>query len=208
MSALLIGAGVIAVATITPGPNNLLVMRIAARSGFVSALPAVAAIVAGGLGMWAMVAAGASTAFQTVPHLYALMTLAGGAYLCWMGARLVLETLRPPEKRVPTPTSVRQGSVVALFCFQFVNPKSWVLVLTVTAVVGNGAEPLRTSLVLAAAFTVISALCLALWCAMGVSMMRHLDTTAARNWIDRVMGALLFASALLLVLAPADMPSA
>ena len=44
MSALLIGAGVIAVATITPGPNNLLVMRIAARTGFVSALPALSLI--------------------------------------------------------------------------------------------------------------------------------------------------------------------
>ncbi|MBT2766692.1 LysE family translocator [Stenotrophomonas sp. ISL-67] len=206
MSALLIGAGLIAVATITPGPNNLLVMRIAARSGFMSALPTMAGVVAGGLAMWALVMAGANTAFQAEPRLYAVITIAGGAYLCWMGARLVVETFAPSGRPQPARTSVRPSSAVALFGFQFLNPKSWVLVLTVTAAAGNGAEPLQTTLMLAALFTAIPALCLALWCAMGILMMRYLDTPAARNWIDRVMGALLFASALLLVLVPVDMP--
>ncbi len=205
MSALMIGAGLIAIATITPGPNNLLVMRIAARSGFMSALPTMAGVIAGGLAMWALVMAGASVAFQAQPHLYTAITIAGGAYLCWMGARLIAETFAPSGRSQPVQTSVLPSSAVALFGFQFLNPKSWVLVLTVTAAVGNGADPLQASLMLAALFTVIPALCLALWCAMGILMMRYLDTLAARNWIDRLMGALLFVSALLLVLVPVDM---
>ena len=205
MSALMIGAGLIAVATITPGPNNLLVMRIAARSGFMSALPAMAGVVAGGLAMWALVTAGASVAFQDQPRLYTVITIAGAAYLCWMGARPIVGTFAASGRSLPAETSVRPNSPMALFGFQFLNPKGWVLVLTVTAAVGNGAAPLQTSLMLAALFTVIPALCLALWCAMGILMMRYLDTHAARNWIDRLMGALLFVSALMLVLVPADM---
>lgn len=132
MSALMIGAGLIAIATITPGPNNLLVMRIAARSGFMSALPTMAGVVAGGLAMWALVMAGASVAFQAQPHLYTAITIAGGAYLCWMGARLIVETFAPSDRSQPVQTSVLPSSAVALFGFQFLNPKSWVLVLTVT----------------------------------------------------------------------------
>ncbi|MCD9087091.1 LysE family translocator [Stenotrophomonas sp. SY1] len=205
MSALMIGAGLIAVATITPGPNNLLVMRIAARSGFMSALPAMAGVVTGGLAMWALVMAGASAAFQALPHLYNVITIGGGAYLCWMGVRLIVETFAASGRSQPAETSVRPNIAVALFGFQFLNPKGWVLVLTVTAAVGNGADPLQTSLMLAVLFTVIPVLCLTLWCAMGILMMRYLDTLTARNWIDRLMGALLFASALLLVLVPVDM---
>jgi threonine/homoserine/homoserine lactone efflux protein len=193
MSALMIGAGLIAVATITPGPNNLLVMRIAARSGFMSALPAMAGVVTGGLAMWALVMAGASAAFQALPHLYNVITIGGGAYLCWMGVRLIVETFAASGRSQPAETSVRPNIAVALFGFQFLNPKGWVLVLTVTAAVGNGADPLQTSLMLAVLFTVI------------ILMMRYLDTLTARNWIDRLMGALLFASALLLVLVPVDM---
>ena len=63
MSVLMIGAGLLAVASVTPGPNNLLVMRIAARSGFKSAIPAMAGVVAGGLTMWALVMSGVSVAF-------------------------------------------------------------------------------------------------------------------------------------------------
>ena len=206
MNAFMIAAGLVATATITPGPNNLLVVRIAARSGFMGALPAVAGVVAGGVAMLALVMAGASVAFEAEPRLYTAITFAGGAYLCWMGARLVLDTLVPSGRLRPDQRNGQPSSAVALFGFQFLNPKSWIMVLTVTAAVGSGSEPLETFLLLAALFTVIPAVCLVLWCAMGVLMMRYLETPTVRNWIDRVMGALLFASALLIVLVPVDMP--
>lgn len=204
MSVLMIGAGLLAVASVTPGPNNLLVMRIAARSGFKSAIPAMAGVVAGGLTMWALVMSGVSVAFQARPHLYRAISITGGMYLCWMGARLIVDTFVPSDRSQPALAGVGPSSAVALFGFQFLNAKSWVLVLTVSAAVGNGVDSLQATLVLATLFTLIPTLCLALWCAMGIVMMRCLDTPAARNWMDRLMGALLFASALLLVLVPVD----
>lgn len=207
MSALMIGvAGLIAVAAITPGPNNLVVMRVAAHSGFIGALPAIAGILAGGLAMLLLAVTGAGVVFAAEPRLYAVITVGGGAYLCWLGASLVMGSFAKPGAHGTTPVGVLPVGAAALFGFQFLNPKSWVMVLTVTAAVQGGAEPSQAFLPLAALFTVIPALCLALWCALGVLMTTCLDRPRIRNWLDRVMGLLLFVSALLLALVPVDVP--
>ena len=67
-------------------------------------------------------------------------------------------------------------------------------------------QPAGSFLPLAAMFTVIPALCLALWCVLGLLMAPYLDRSWVRNWLDRLMGVLLFVSALMLVLVPVDVP--
>lgn len=209
MNTLMIGvAGLMVVATITPGPNNLVVMRAAAHSGFIGALPAITGILAGGLAMLFLVMAGAGLVFAAEPRLYSVITVGGGVYLCWMGASLVMGSFAKPGANNTSPTSVLPAGAAALFGFQFLNPKSWVMVLTVTAAVQGGAESSQAFLPLAALFTVIPALCLALWCTLGVLMKTYLDRPRIRSWLDRVMGLLLFASALLLAFVPVDVPLA
>lgn len=195
---LLAAAGLIGVGAITPGPNNLVVMREAARSGFVTALPAIAGVVAGGLAMLALVAAGAGVAFVAEPRLHHVVAAGGATYLCWLGASLVRASFdgqhgQPAPPRCPLPTGA-----LGLFGFQFLNPKSWVMVLTVTSAVGGGDDGVQAYLPLAVLFVVIPALCLSLWCALGVLMATLMDRPAVRRGVDRVMGLLLVASALLL----------
>lgn len=208
MDALIGVAGLVAVAAITPGPNNLVVMRAAAHLGFTGALPAIAGIVAGGLAMLLLVMAGAGVLFAAEPRLYPLITVGGGAYLCWLGACLVKDSFADPDGHRATPGRALPVGAVGMFGFQFLNPKSWVMVLIATSAVRGGTEASQIFLPLAALFTVIPALCLVLWCALGVLMTTIPDRPRIRSWLDRVMGVLLIVSALLLVLAPADAPLA
>lgn len=205
MSALTVGiAGLIAVAAITPGPNNLVVMRAAAQAGVIGALPAIAGILAGGLTMLALAMAGAGMLFAHEPRLYLAVAIGGAAYLCWLGARLVVDSLVP--SRVQHATPALPTGTAALFAFQFLNPKSWVMVLTVTAAV-QGADSAHRWWLTAALFTVIPALCLALWSLLGASMAGALHRPAVRGWVDRILGLLLVASALLLVFTAKDLPA-
>ena len=197
-------AGLIAVAAITPGPNNLVVMRAASHCGFMGALPAIAGILAGGLAMLLLVMAGADVVFAAEPRLYRGITVGGVMYLCWLGGSLLIGSFAKPGRHGATPTRALPAGAAGLFGFQFLNPKSWVMVLTVTSAVRGGAEASQVFLPLAALFTVIPALCLALWCALGVVMATCLDRPRVRSRLDRVMGLLLLVSALLLVLAPVD----
>ncbi|HUH89826.1 MAG TPA: LysE family translocator [Lysobacter sp.] len=198
-------AGLIAAAAITPGPNNLVVMRVAMHAGFIGALPAIAGILAGGLVMLLLVVAGAGVLFAAVPRLHHVITVGGGAYLCWLGARLVMDSFAKSSAQGAAGHAL-PSDAAALFGFQFLNPKSWVMVLTVTSAVRAGTEASQVFLPLAVLFTLIPALCLALWSALGALMTTWLHRPRVRNWMDRVMGVLLLVSALLLVLAPVDAP--
>ena len=204
MDALIGAAGAIAAAALTPGPNNFVVMRTAARGGLAAALPAIAGVVLGSLALLALVVAGAGAAFDAVPHLRAALAIAGCLYLVWLGARLMRGGADEGSGRAPVPEAQKTpraadsqerlpAGVAGLFGFQFLNPKSWVLVLTATAATPAGWGGLARFGRLAALFAIIPTVCLLLWAAMGKA------TAAAGTWLDRILGALLIASALLLL---------
>lgn len=184
-------AGVVGVAAFTPGPNNFIVMRIAAYSGLGAAIPAIAAVVVGSLAMLTLANAGAGVALQTMPQWRLVLTAAGAAYLCLLGLRLVRggDVAGPLE---PT-------SVPGLLGFQFLNPKAWVMALTASAAVPLDAGPVVTFTRFAALFTLIPANGLLCWALGGTLLARFLQRPRTRAWFDRSMGGLLIASALLLL---------
>ena len=194
MDALIGTAGLVIAATLTPGPNNLVVMRAAARAGFAAVLPAIAGIVLGSLALLALMVAGAGAVFEAEPRVQAALAVAGCLYLVFLGARLLAGGAgdQPSEEALP-------AGVAGLFAFQFLNPKSWVLVLTATAAAPAGAGALATFVQLAVLFVVISTLCLLLWSAFGRALARHLQRRPLRVALDRTLGALLIVSALLLL---------
>ena len=188
MNALIPIAGLVVVAAMTPGPNNLVVLRAAARSGMVAAIPAIAGIVTGGLALVGLVAAGAGAALSAEPRLQTVMALSGCLYLAWLGLRLVVRAGPPagPEASAGRPLP---AGAVALFGFQFLNPKAWMMVLTATAAPGV------TFWQLAALFAIIPPVCLALWSAGGAALSGHLGRPRVATWFDRAMGILLLACA-------------
>jgi threonine/homoserine/homoserine lactone efflux protein len=192
-------AGLLLAGAITPGPNNFVVMREAARAGWPGALRAIAGIVAGGLALLAVVVAGAGAVFAAEPALAAVTTAAGCLYLAWVGVRLIAAAGRPEEDEVgPEGGRGLPAGVRGLFVFQFLNPKAWVLVLTATSA-ARSQGGLAALAGLAVLMVAIPAVCLTLWSAFGLLMTRRLRSPAVRAWFDRSMGGLLVVSALLLL---------
>lgn len=194
MDALIGIAGVITVAAITPGPNNLVVMRTAAQTGWRAALRAIAGIVLGGLVLLALAATGTAALFAAQPRLRIALTIMGCLYLGATGVRLMCRRSADAGGASVTPPA----SVTGLFVFQFLNPKSWIL--TVTAVSAQAAASSGVAFAkLAALFVAIPLLCLLLWSALGLAMATFMERGGAAARFDRAMGGLLVASALLLL---------
>lgn len=191
LNALTAACGVLLVAAITPGPNNLIVLRVTASGGLPAAWPAIAGIVLGGLAMLGIVVAGSESALSQWPYLRTVAATAGAAYLCWLGLRL----MRPRDAEqgdAPLPTSL-----AGLFCFQFLNPKSWMMVVILVAAF----PPLGMSATfahLAPAFVLIPTACLLAWALAGRSLAAWIRIPAVRRKVDRAMGAALILSAILL----------
>jgi threonine/homoserine/homoserine lactone efflux protein len=249
MEALIGAAGAIAAAALTPGPNNFVVMRTAARGGLAAALPAIAGVVLGSLALLAVVVAGAGAAFEAVPHLRMALAIAGCLYLVYLGAQLLRGGSRGGTERAPAPAAqaAQDGKpmenvqaaretrnaaesqerlpagVAGLFGFQFLNPKSWVLVLTATAATPASWSALARFGQLAALFAVIPTVCLLLWATLGKATATAAAAATAKHEgpgtglareaggatsagggragqrLDRILGALLIVSAILLL---------
>jgi len=184
MSALLPITGMLVVAAITPGPNNFLVLRAASRGGVRRAVGSILGIVSGGLALLFVVAAGASAAFATEPRLRTIVAIAGGAYLSWLGVRLVAATRTIPDR--PVDSTAGSPSVASMFVFQFLNPKAWVMVLAAAST-----TPIVPWWQLAAVFVAIPMSCLIVWAGLGSALSRHLARRTTAIWFDRIMGTLL-----------------
>ena len=199
MDALPAVAGFIAVAVITPGPNNFIVMAAAARGGFVAAVPAIAGVVAGSLVLLALAWAGADAAFEAAPPLRPALKLAGAAYLAWLGALLIHRSRSRSRDDLESGAGHLPSMALGVAGFQLLNPKSWVLILTAAAALSGEAEPLPAFAALAATLAALSLLCLTLWASAGAAIAGWLRRPTARAWFEGAMGGLLIGSAVWLL---------
>ena len=182
-------------ATVTPGPNNLLMLRIGLENGRHALLAPATGVVLGGVAMLLLGWAGVARAFAALPWLRAATALCGAGCVAWLGVRLMCSS--GTLTRAPL-SSARDGArgLLRMFLFQFINPKSWILVLTVTAAADSTPLSLAT---LIAWFIVIPYGCLALWAGGGSLAASLLRDAKARARFERSSGALLALSALLLL---------
>lgn len=179
------------IAAITPGPNNLVVMRAAAHNGWKAALPTVAGVVAGGLVLLLVVVSGADSVFSKWPWLRGAIEAGGVLYLVWLGARMIAAAGREAG------STALPGGFAGLFGFQFLNPKGWVMVLTVVAAL-PAADAGQALASLAPLFLCIPTVCLLLWAVVGGAVAPLLTRPLVRQWTDRALGGLLILAALML----------
>lgn len=124
------------IAAVTPGPNFLVVARCALTGARRVALAAVAGTILGtltwGLAGWL----GISALFAAAPAAYFTLKILGGAYICWLGIRLLCEAWRPAAKPAVTvrPRAISPRRAFRLgFSTNIANPKSAVFVASVFA---------------------------------------------------------------------------
>lgn len=186
-------AGMLIVAVITPGPNNIIVFQSAVTEGFRSSAPLIAGIVCGSLIMFLCSALGIGLLLKSNSFLVFLISTTGSAYLIWLGINLVRTTtsIKKHDKK----RSIMPNSFIGLAAFQFANPKSWILM----GVVSTKALPLMHWLNLMVLLIVIFVSCLLLWAYAGVRLNTIVQKPSSLMCFNRIMGAtlILFASILL-----------
>lgn len=194
------------VAVASPGPDFAIVLRYAVRFGRRQALLASAGI---GLAIllhvsWSLL--GIAVLIQTTEWLFSALSLAGAAYLLYIGTQ-ALKSKAPahPEQAIggsgqdPVPSGVK--AFAAGFITNGLNPKATLFFLSLFAVIISPQTPLSYKVI----YGVYMALATACWFSV-LSVV--LTQTKVRGflllkgfWFDRLMGALLLALALHLVIS-------
>lgn len=184
---------VIAVLTITPGPDMLLVLRNGVRDGSEAAW-------ATGLGCCAGIAVhatlavlGLSAILAASSEAFTVVKVAGAVYLVLLGVQAIRSSFEQRRSLGAgadrTGSAFRQGLVSNLL-----NPKIALLFLTLLPqFVGSGEPRVATTAALAAIFLAIAVLW---WRAFSLAigpLGRFLSRPAVVAWFDRGTGALLVA---------------
>src|SRR3569832_373328 len=121
-----------AVASITPGPNNLMMMASGATFGLKRTVPHMAGVVLGFGAMTLAVGLGLAELLKASPILFAVLRWAAAAYILYIAWRMV--TAKGAGVAM---TDEHPMSFLGAVAFQWVNPKAWVMAV---AAVGTYAE--------------------------------------------------------------------
>lgn len=177
------------VSSITPGPNNLMLMTSGVNFGVRRTLPHMLGVALGFLLMVALVGLGLAGLFTRYPALLIGMKWVGAAYMVWLALKLA--------RAAPVKTGEATGRPVTFLqaaAFQWINPKAWIMALTAVATYADPADYTRTVLVVALVFGLVTLPCVAAWVVFGTALRHALQRPVILRAFNWTMGALLIAS--------------
>jgi threonine/homoserine/homoserine lactone efflux protein len=173
------------VMTITPGPNNILLLSSGLNFGLRRTGWHLAGILSGVWLQICVTGAGLGALFALVPELQILLKLTGSLYMLWLARRLWFTgTLHAASAN----RSIGYGEALA---FQFMNPKTWIMATTVIAVFVPAGTGYSERVVMAGLIFVGVALpCISLWAASGAGLRAWLQEPVALRRINRCLAFL------------------
>lgn len=192
----------IVVSSITPGPNNTMLMASGVNFGFRRSLRHLLGVNLGFAFMVLCVGLGLHTVLEDWPVLYDVLRTLGTAYMLWMAWKLV--SMPTPAPAGTPATSARAADTATALArpmgfwgaaaFQWVNPKAWIMSVTcMSAYLAPNAGWAQVAL-LAGLFMVLGAPCSAFWVGFGQAMRRLLQQPERLRLFNRVMAVALVAS--------------
>ena len=176
------------VTSVTPGPNNLMLMASGVNFGFRRTLPHMLGVALGFVAMAAVVGLGLAGLFQSEPRAVLALQGASVAYMLWLAWKIAHAAPPEPGRAGGVPLTFAQAAA-----FQWVNPKAWAMALTATSVYAPD-RTVAAVLVVAAVFGAVNLPSVAVWAAAGQAMARWIATPARLTWFNRGMAVLLVAS--------------
>ena len=189
-SELIIALSVFAlVASITPGPNNLMLMSSGATFGFKRTIPHMLGVGLGFVFMLLMVGIGLLQLFDSYPLTYQILKVLSVIYLCYLAFKIA--TSSSPEHNPNN--NAKPFSFLQAASFQWFNPKAWTMALTATSVY-SPTHDLDAILLIALVFGLVNLPCVSLWTILGQQLRKLLKKASHLRCFNLTMAALLVLS--------------
>jgi threonine/homoserine/homoserine lactone efflux protein len=187
------------VTSITPGPNNMMLLASGLNFGVRRTIPHMLGISVGYVILMLAVGFGLGEALRSVPHAFLVLKLAGGAYMLWLAWQIARSA--PPrdaaaedEARGVPDAARRPMSALQAAAFQWVNPKAWVIVVTTVATYVSPDELARDLLIVTLICGVINLPSISVWAVFGAGLRRLLSDPGWRRIFNVTMAVLLVLS--------------
>lgn len=176
------------VTSITPGPNNLMLMASGANFGFKRTLPHMLGVGIGFTVMIVLVGMGLAQVFEAYPQSRLGLKIVSIFYLLYLAWRIATASAPSSAHNEGKPISFIQASL-----FQWVNPKAWSMALTSIGAYAPSKD-IWGILWVALIFGAINLPTVSIWTLFGQKMRRFLTSPARLRAYNYAMAALLVAT--------------
>ncbi len=181
------------VSSITPGPNNLMLMASGANYGFRRTIPHMLGIGLGFTFMVLLVGAGLAQLFELLPATYTVLKAACIAYLVYLAWKIATAAQIGDAGKSGQPMTFFQAAA-----FQWVNPKGWAMALSAISVYAPDQSLLAVALV-SLVFGAINLPCVSTWTVLGQQLARWLTEPRRLAQFNWAMAGLLLMSMIPLI---------
>ncbi|KJZ65068.1 MULTISPECIES: LysE family translocator [Pseudomonas] len=174
---LLLGFALFALVTsITPGPNNTMLLASGVNFGFNRTIPHMLGITCGFFVLVVAVGFGLGAVFQTYPLLYSVLRYVGAAYLLYLAWKIARSgPVSESEKGESKPISYLGAAA-----FQWVNPKAWIMAIGAISTYTPMQGYFTNVIVIAAVFALINLPSVSVWAGCGTLLRNVLKD---RRWL-------------------------
>jgi threonine/homoserine/homoserine lactone efflux protein len=167
------------VTSITPGPNNMMLMASGANFGLRQSVPHMLGISIGHSVMVFLVGVGLAGLIHAVPAFSVGLKVVSVVYMLWLAWKIAHSAAPEHGKLGGKPFTFLQAAA-----FQWVNPKAWGMAVTATSVYAPDAT-ITSYLMVAGVFAATNLPSIAVWTYAGQKLRRFLtspDRLRAFNW--------------------------
>ena len=177
------------VSSITPGPNNLMLMASGANFGFRRTVPHMLGVAIGFTVMVTVMGAGLAGLFELYPVSYTVLKVVSVVYMLWLAWKIA--NAAAPEGAPDA--DARPFTFLQAALFQWVNPKAWAMALTAISAYSPG-HTLGAIALVALVFGAVNLPSVGSWTVIGQQMARLLTNPRRLALFNWTMALLLVAS--------------
>lgn len=175
------------VSSVTPGPNNFILLASGVNFGFRRTIPHMLGIAAGFASLLLGVGFGLGAVLKAYPALDLTLKIAGGAYLLYLAWRIAMSRSLTANGE----GKARPMRFIEAAAFQWVNPKAWVMAVVAMAVYTNPQAPFVSVMLVALAFTLVNLPSVSVWAGFCMALRGFLADPVRLKWFNIAMGVAL-----------------
>ncbi|MBC7008242.1 LysE family translocator [Pseudoalteromonas sp. BZK2] len=176
------------VSSITPGPNNLMLMSSGANFGFKRTTPHLLGVTLGFMLMLVLVGLGIMQLFDLFPPSYLILKVFCIVYLLYLAFKIATSNAQQKASSENKPFTFIQAAL-----FQWVNPKAWAMALSAVSLYAPD-KNLTSVLIVSLVFGLINLPCVSSWTLLGEKLQHWLASPKRLKAFNYLMAILLIAS--------------
>ncbi len=183
--------------SLTPGPNNMMLMSSGLNFGPKRTLPHLFGICVGFPVLVIAVGLGLGVLFDQYHWLQTLLKLVGSAYLLYLAWKISqMSTSVNTQKTTTKPITFLQA-----FAFQWVNPRAWISAIGIVSIFTLSQNHLINAMLMGLVYFLVFSPCGCFWLSLGFFIKRFSKNEKSFHCFNYGMGILLALSVVLIFVA-------